>query len=82
MYRRCPSAKMVSNAKEDLPEPLRPVMTVRRLRGMETLIFFRLCTRAPITSMFESDFPILACKGTKKSWKLKAESRKKVIFSP
>ena len=34
--RRCPSAKRVSKAREVLPEPLTPVMTVRRLRGMST----------------------------------------------
>src|SRR5260370_13556579 len=43
---------MVSNAREDLPEPERPVMTVRLFRGISTLMFFRLCCRAPrITSL-------------------------------
>jgi len=42
----------VSNASEDLPEPERPVMTVREFRGISTLIFLRLCWRAPrITSL-------------------------------
>ena len=54
MYRRWPSAKMVSKANDDLPEPLSPVITVNRLRGMATLMFFRLCTLAPITSMLPS----------------------------
>src|ERR1035441_5537195 len=40
---------MVSKAREDLPEPLRPVITVRLLRGISTSIFFRLCWRAPCT---------------------------------
>src|SRR5450432_862681 len=40
---------MVSKANEDLPEPLRPVMTVRVLRGISTSMFLRLCWRAPRT---------------------------------
>src|SRR5208337_2235535 len=42
---------MVSKASDDLPEPLRPVMTVSVLRGISTLMFFRLCWRAPRTLM-------------------------------
>lgn len=42
---------MVSKASELLPEPERPVTTVRVLRGMETEMFFRLCWRAPRTVM-------------------------------
>src|SRR5829696_8069577 len=42
---------MVSKAREDLPEPERPVITVKRSRGMSTLMFFRLCWRAPLTLM-------------------------------
>src|SRR6266478_4246770 len=41
---------MVSKAREDLPEPERPVMTVRELRGISTLMFLRLCWRAPRTT--------------------------------
>src|SRR5438477_10931380 len=40
---------MVSNASDDLPEPLSPVITVRVLREISTLMFFRLCCRAPRT---------------------------------
>src|ERR1019366_190796 len=40
---------MVSKAREDLPEPLSPVITVSVFRGMRTLMFFRLCWRAPET---------------------------------
>src|SRR5260370_36442404 len=43
---------MVSKAREDLPDPERPVMTVRVLRGISTLIFLRLCWRAPRTTSF------------------------------
>src|SRR5215210_3576761 len=42
---------MVSKASEDLPEPERPVMTVRLSRGITTLMSFRLCWRAPRTVM-------------------------------
>src|SRR5712671_830238 len=38
---------MVSNASDDLPEPLTPVTTVIALWGTSRLIFFRLWTRAP-----------------------------------
>src|SRR5215831_1646115 len=40
---------MVSNANDDLPEPLTPVTTVMALCGMSTETFFRLWTRAPWT---------------------------------
>src|SRR6476646_9911 len=42
---------MVSKASEDLPEPLRPVITVRLLRGISTSMFLRLCWRAPWTEI-------------------------------
>src|SRR5690349_18528062 len=38
---------MVSNARLDLPEPLRPVITTRLSRGRVTSTFLRLCSRAP-----------------------------------
>src|SRR3954466_15534831 len=40
---------MVSKARLDLPEPERPVMTVRLSRGISTSIPLRLCSRAPRT---------------------------------
>src|SRR6185437_2296996 len=40
---------MVSKASEDLPDPLRPVITVSVLRGISTEMFFKLCWRAPRT---------------------------------
>ena len=52
MYRRCPSAKIVSNASELLPDPDSPVKTVSELRGIIMSTFFRLCTLAPKTSIF------------------------------
>ena len=45
---------MVSNAREDLPEPLRPVMTVILSLGITTSTFFRLCCLAPLTTILLS----------------------------
>src|SRR5579864_3179498 len=38
---------MVSNASDDLPEPLKPVMTTNLPRGIVSDKFLRLCWRAP-----------------------------------
>src|SRR5215831_17315027 len=46
---------MVSKAREDLPEPLSPVITVRALRGISTSMFLRLCCRAPRTEILVMD---------------------------
>src|SRR3954447_10629168 len=46
-YRRWPSAKIVSKASEDLPEPDRPVNTMSESRGRSSETSFRLCSRAP-----------------------------------
>src|SRR4029077_17821316 len=46
---------MVSNAREDLPEPETPVTTVRVLWPIEKSMFFRLWTRAPRTTMLSVD---------------------------
>src|SRR3954469_14224892 len=48
-YRRWPSAKIVSNARLDLPDPDRPVKTMSESRGRSSETFFRLCSRAPRT---------------------------------
>src|SRR3990167_1529844 len=53
-YLLCPSAKMVSKARDDLPEPERPVKTIIELRGISTVIFFKLCVRAPLTIILSS----------------------------
>src|SRR5947208_10279241 len=45
--RRCPSANKMSNARVDLPEPLKPVITTSCSRGILTSMFLRLCSRAP-----------------------------------
>ena len=46
---------MVSNASDDLPEPLTPVTTVIWLIGMEKETFLRLLTRAPLTCIDSCD---------------------------
>ena len=38
---------MVSNANDDLPDPERPVKTIRAFRGNSSVTFLRLCSRAP-----------------------------------
>src|SRR3954453_7396170 len=48
-YRRCPSAKMVSKANDDLPDPDRPVKTIMASRGRSSETSLRLCSRAPRT---------------------------------
>src|SRR3954464_11241644 len=48
-YRRCPSAKIVSKAREDLPDPDRPVKTTRESLGSSSEMSLRLCSRAPRT---------------------------------
>jgi hypothetical protein len=45
---------MVSNAREDLPLPLTPVNTTSLFLGIEISMFFRLCSRAPVTSINSS----------------------------
>src|SRR3989344_4731107 len=42
---------MVSNASEDFPLPESPVKTTILLRGISTLMFFRLCVRAPFITI-------------------------------
>src|SRR5262245_39794668 len=42
---------MVSNAKDDFPEPESPVMTIILLRGISTVMSFRLWVRAPLTTI-------------------------------
>src|SRR5882762_4447255 len=47
MYRHWPSAKSVSNASDDLPEPDTPVTTVSLSWGISSEMFLRLFWRAP-----------------------------------
>ena len=47
MKRRWPSAKTMSKARVDLPEPETPVMTVVLLCAISQEMFLRLFCRAP-----------------------------------
>src|SRR6476660_3664644 len=47
---------MVSNAREDLPDPETPVTTVKALFGISKSMFLRLWTRAPRTTMLSLEF--------------------------
>src|SRR2546428_1024431 len=58
-YRLCPSAKIVSKANDDFPEPETPVMTTYLFRGTTTSMFLRLCSRAPRMTMESMDGLIL-----------------------
>src|SRR5215469_1710991 len=49
-YRRWPSAKIVSKARLDLPDPDRPVKTIMESRGRSSETSLRLCSRAPRTT--------------------------------
>ena len=42
---------MVSKARLDFPDPDKPVNTISLSRGISTLTFFRLCSRAPRTTI-------------------------------
>src|SRR3954464_11973535 len=42
---------MVSNASDDFPDPESPVITTILSRGIWMSMFFRLCSRAPLTWM-------------------------------
>ena len=52
MYRRWPSAWMVSKARDDFPLPLMPVKTTSLPRGISRSMFCRLCSRAPNILIF------------------------------
>src|SRR6478735_7309726 len=43
---------MVSNARDDFPDPDSPVMTTSESRGSSTVTFLRLCSRAPVTTIW------------------------------
>ena len=46
--RRWPSAKMMSNARVDFPDPESPVTTTSSSRGISKEMFFKLCSLAPL----------------------------------
>jgi len=43
---------MVSKAKDDFPDPDRPVMTTNLSFGISTVTFFKLCSLAPLITIF------------------------------
>jgi len=47
---------MVSNARLLFPEPDNPVNTTKRSRGISMLMFFKLCSRAPLTMILGAEF--------------------------
>ena len=47
-YLLCPSAYIVSNAKEDFPLPYTPVMTTNLFFGISMSMFFKLFSLAPL----------------------------------
>src|SRR5574341_1957686 len=49
---------MVSKAREDLPDPETPVITVSVLRGISRLMLLRLCSRAPRMTMCVLDVDV------------------------
>ncbi len=53
-YLLCPSAYMVSNARDDFPEPDRPVITTNLSFGISSEMFFKLCSFAPLITIFLS----------------------------
>src|SRR5690606_17075277 len=69
---------MVSKASEDLPEPLRPVMTIRLSRGSLTSMPLRLCSRAPRTTIsrlrlgLSVVFDPIACRAVEEGRRAKA----------
>ena len=54
---------MMVFTSDDLPEPLTPVTTVSTLRGMVTLMFFRLFSRQPLNVMALFHFLLLVGTG-------------------
>ena len=51
--------KLTALCDELFPDPLTPVITTSRLRGMSTSTFCKLCVRAPRTEIMESIRPRL-----------------------
>src|SRR5919109_3951260 len=49
---------MVSNARLDFPDPESPVTQTSRFRGRRTVMFFRLCSRAPWTTSWSAMRPV------------------------
>src|ERR1700681_1007051 len=79
---------MVSNAREDLPDPLKPVITVRVLRGISISMFLRLCWRAPRTEILVKAIDPCSCcpsviwTGPQKDWRVGFRTSTHVFYWP
>ena len=51
-YLLCPSAYIVSKARDDFPDPDSPVITTNLSFGISKEIFFKLCSFAPLITIF------------------------------
>src|SRR5689334_2456191 len=75
---------MVSKAREDFPEPERPVITVRLVRGISKLMFLRLCWRAPRTTSLVKPMvvkrPLQGSPGLQTGSALSGDTEAKVTF--
>ena len=50
-YLLCPSAYIVSKARDDFPDPDSPVITINFSRGIFKVMSLRLCSRAPFINI-------------------------------
>src|SRR5215510_14135438 len=83
---------MVSKASDDFPEPLKPVITTSLSRGMESVRFLRLCSRAPpilmnslLTHLKICNYTIFKCNKTtvpKQKEPLLFSTKQKPSFRP
>src|SRR6185295_6069380 len=71
---------MVSKAREDLPDPDRPVITTSRWRGMSTSMFLRLWTLTPRTAIQSCDMAL--CPLFSERLKHRSYTRPVVSFAP
>ena len=56
-YLLCPSAYIVSKARDDLPEPESPVKTMSLSLGIVKFIFFKLFSLAPLITILSDIVP-------------------------
>ena len=61
-------------SKEDLPDPLSPVMTTSWSRGMMRSMFLRLCSRAPRMMMLLPDTPTPPTRGPRAGGRRRTQS--------
>jgi hypothetical protein len=49
----------VSNAKDDFPDPDKPVMTTSFSFGISRETFFKLCSLAPFTTILSNNYQLI-----------------------